>query len=266
MRRYQLFEFEDLHWFPDWVRQHMTLFIVAVHRALDTPSMIAPLVARALRTTRHRAIVDLCSGGSGPMIELTRRLKAKPGMQDLSVTLTDLYPNRTAADAVNTLGVPGLRYDLEPVDAGNVAADHAGVRTMICSMHHMPPPVARRIVADAHAKRQPLCVFEISDNSAPIQLWWLALPFAFLMTLALTPMIRPMTWKQLVFTYVIPILPILVAWDGAASNARTYSQDDMRELVQGLDAPDYEWEIGVLKKDGYPGGMAYMLGLPRGAA
>lgn len=88
------------------------------------------------------------------------------------------------------------------------------------------PDVARGIFADAVRSKQPLCVFEISDNGPPIALWWLALLPGFLMPFVLTLWVRPLRWYQLVLTYVVPLLPALIAWDGAVSNARTYTADD----------------------------------------
>ena len=65
----------------------------------------------------------------------------------------------------------------------------------------------------------------------PAWLWWLAMPVGLLGAFFITPRIKPLSATQLVFTYVIPILPLLIAWDGAVSNARTYSQDDLRQLA-----------------------------------
>ncbi len=51
-----------------------------------------------------------------------------------------------------------------------------------------------------------------------------------------------MTVRQLVFTYIVPIIPLCFAWDGAVSYARTYTLDDLDELLSGLRSEDYRWE------------------------
>ena len=76
-----------------------------------------------------------------------------------------------------------------------------------------------------------------------------------LMTLLMTPFVRPLTWKQIVFTYIIPIIPICYAWDGQASLPRTYSFEDLKEFTKDLNN-QYTWEIEVAtkangKKSGY---------------
>ena len=48
------------------------------------------------------------------------------------------------------------------------------------------------------------------------------------------------------FTFLIPAIPVLYAWDGQASLVRTYTFDDVRELIGTEEDPGYHWEI----KDG----------------
>jgi len=100
---------------------------------------------------------------------------------------------------------------------------------------------------------------EISDNSYPKALWWMAIPFNFLTCLFITPLVKPLTWQQLVFTYLIPVIPLCFAWDGAVSNARTYTLDDMDVLLEGLHSKSYRWEKGTIHGRSK---MLYLLGLP----
>lgn len=259
MKRIQLVEIEDLNWFPDSLRQCMTRLIIVMHKLLGSQHELAALISRALVHSDKPAIIDLCSGSGGPMAEVYNRLKTQPHLQNLTLTLTDLYPHLETADRINSEGGSGINYLTKSVNAADLATEKVGVRTMICSMHHMKPTVAHDILSDAKANRQPICLFEISDNSFPIWLWWMVIPMNLLMAFFITPLVRPMTWQQLVFTYLVPIIPICFAWDGAVSNARTYTIADMNELLEGLHTGDYVWETGkvggLLKK-------LYLLGLP----
>lgn len=259
MKRMQLFEVEDFQWFPNFFRQCMTAYLNTLHRLFRTPEALAPLLLRQLQKHKTHHIIDLCSGGGGAMPTVVKRLREQH-QEPIELTLTDLYPNREVAKAIHESGQTWLRYELNPVDAGQVDQGRQGVRTMICSFHHMPPPVAKKILADAFQKRQPLCIFEISDNSSPKALWWTAFPIGILLVLFVTPWVRPFTFKQFFFTYIVPVLPICIAWDGAASNARTYTEGDLREMLQDLTAPDYSWEIGTVRPQNTPGPMLYLLG------
>jgi len=233
---------------------------VVMHQLLGVPADLAGLLGRALRHTGQSRIVDLCAGGGGPMLAVFEALRAQPGGGKLQLTLTDLYPNPELAAAVNARHDPALTYRLAPVDALNVPAGLLGVRTMVGSFHHMPPATARRILQNARDSEQAICLFELSDNRLPTALWWVSLPMIFLLVFFITPFARPLTWKQLVFTYLLPVIPLCFAWDGAVSNARTYTLADMDELLAGLETDGYTWEKGSL------GGQAkklYLLGLPR---
>ncbi len=90
-----------------------------------------------------------------------------------------------------------------------------------------------------------------------------AIPIGFLLSLVMTLCVRPLNIKQLFWTYVIPVLPCLLAWDGAVSNARTYSKEDLEELLAEFPSEEYEWEIGRVKPRGLPIPMLYILGLPK---
>ena len=193
MKRIQLFELEDYPWFPHWLRACLTRLMVVMHQLLGTPADLAALLTRALRRTGQHTLVDLCSGGGGPMRAAFRALQGQPGGEQLRLTFTDLYPNREVAAEVNGGPNPALTYRLAPVDALQVPADLAGVRTMVSSFHHMDPATARRILQHARDSRQALCIYEISDNGLPIALWWMSLPLIFLMVFFLTPFARPLT-------------------------------------------------------------------------
>ena len=261
MKRIHLFELEDFTWFPNWIRIGVTRLIVVMHKLLGSSADLVQLLSRALAHSESMVIVDLCSGSGGPMLDVYRTLKKRPGLNSLQLTLTDLYPNRTLAAAIEGQGDAALRYETHSINAADVAPELRGVRTLIGSFHHMLPEVARRILQDAREKHQPICVYEISDNSFPISLWWVALPLNFLMALFITPFARPVTVKQLFFTYVLPVIPLCFAWDGAVSNARTYTLGDMATLLEGLQSDEYTWETGLI-----PGKAKklYLLGLPRG--
>ncbi len=101
MKRIHLFEIEDFNWFPGWLRACLTRLIVIMHRALGTSEALVELVARALKESNTSNIIDLCSGSGGPMIDVVRTLRERPGFEGIKLTLTDLYPSKEAAELIN---------------------------------------------------------------------------------------------------------------------------------------------------------------------
>lgn len=260
MKRIQLFEFEDLPWFPNFIRKCMTRLIVVMHRLLGTRERLVDLLRDVLKKTGENRIVDLCSGSGGPMLFAFEKLRQETGFEKLQLTLTDFYPNETLAQTINTKEDAQLAYLTKPVDATAVRNEQKGLRTMVSSFHHMPPPLAKGILKNAQESQAPILIFEISDNSFPIFLNFIAIPINFIMCLFVTPLARPMTWQQLLFTYPIPIIPLAFAWDGAISNARTYTLNDLDELLADLKTETYTWEKGMIKAS--KAKMLYLVGRP----
>lgn len=261
MKRIDLFEFEDLKWFPNWIRICVTRLIVVMHKFLHSSEDLLPLIKKGLHYSENNTIVDLCSGSGGPMIEVFKRLTDEQETKNVSLILTDLYPNQDLVSKINHTGIQHLSYKPSPVNATNVHAELKGLRTMVGSFHHMKPDLARGILKNAKENKVPICIYEISDNAYPTAIWWLTIPVIFLMALIITPFVRPLTWQQLVFTYLIPIIPFFFAWDGAVSNVRTYTLEDLDVLLEGLEGEDYTWEKGRIS---HRANKIYLLGIPTG--
>ncbi|MCX2743296.1 hypothetical protein OO013_05435 [Mangrovivirga sp. M17] len=238
MKRIHLFEFEDQSWFPGWLRKCLTRLIKVLHTLVKTEDLLTKELLKLLDDSQYKNIVDLCSGSGGPMPEVYKKLNKE---EKISMTLTDLYPDKQAAKEINSNN-SSLYYHKEPIDATQ-AIELKGIKTMISSFHHMKPQKALEILKISQNKNQPILIYEISDNSFPAFLWWAPIPLNIITCLFITPLVRPMTWQQLVFTYFIPIIPICFAWDGAVSNARTYTEDDLKELLSEIPDNNYKWEI-----------------------
>ncbi len=108
----------------------------------------------------------------------------------------------------------------------------------------------------------------MAENKMPLIIWWLLLPISLvvlmIMVLFMTPFVRPMTWQQLVFTYLIPIIPICYAWDGQASMPRMYAFKDLDILLEGLYTDNYTWQKGHAKKENGKKMGTYLIGQPNG--
>jgi len=266
MKRVHVLELEDLSWFPSWLRTAMTNLIVVFSRLIGVTPVLAALVGRALREGDLRAVVDLGSGAGGVMPDVLAAVREDEALADTRLTMTDLYPNLDAIDRFAHDGDARTEYRAQPVDATDLASAPAGLKTMVNCFHHMRPAQARAILASAKDSGQPILVYEMGENVVPFALWCLLLPISLpivgLMVFVLTPMVRPLTFRQLFFTYVIPVIPVCYAWDGQASMPRLYTLDDMDELLEGLDGDGYLWEKGPAKSASGKKLGTYLLGRP----
>jgi hypothetical protein len=255
--RLHLFEWEDQPWFPAFLRASMTSYLAASYGITPFPQVWADHLSKLMSREAMNDIVDLGSGSGGPVERVVHEL-GKRGFST-RVTLTDLYPNVSAFEA--GVSQPSfIRYWPEPVNASRVPATLYGIRTMFASFHHFPPNAARGILRDAFEQRRPICIFEASSRTPAGIVSTLLIP---VLVLALTPWVRPLSWVQILFTYLIPILPLLIFWDGFVSQIRTYSARELEDFTRDIQSPAYRWETGLIEIPRMPAGVPYLIGCPK---
>ena len=237
-------------------RDLLTDFL-SFHASVFKPyACVAPLLADALKGARATRIVDLCSGAGRPLLSLVPALR-RLSLGDLRATLTDKYPNLEARKSIGETS--GITYLKTPIDATDVPSDLKGFRTLFTSFHHFRPDAAHSVLADAVSKNEGIGIFEYTERNWLI--WTLPTLLIPLFVWLCTPFIRPFRWRRLVWTYLIPVVPIIATWDGFVSNLRTYSVEELQHMVRHLDDPGYRWQIDRILSIG-PSRVTYLIGSP----
>ncbi len=266
MKRKELFEFEDFHWFPKVFRTGMTNLILVLHRMMGTSEVLARLISEIGNKVDFQQIVDLGSGSGGPMPDAIKLINEKNSENKLKLLLSDLYPNPQLVERINSAENKDVSYHQTSLNATDLKEVPNGLKTMIASFHHMSPASARQILKSASDNKQPLLIYEITQNNIPFIAWLLLLPISLLilivMSLIMTPFSKNLTVAQLIFTYLIPIIPLAYAWDGQASLMRTYTFEDIKELLSDIKTSNYTWEIEDAKKENGKKLGYYVLGYP----
>ncbi|WP_420601187.1 hypothetical protein [Flagellimonas sp.] len=256
MGRIHLFEFEDQKWFPGFLRDYGTDFLQFLSNKAKLYKPVIPIIEKGLKASGTHTIVDLGSGGGGGLLWLNSELKKTN--PNLKIILTDYYPNLKAFEYTKKQA-DNFEFITTSIDARKVPESLKGFRTQFLSLHHFKPEDAKQILQNAVDTKSVIGVFEAQERSVPSILAMLFSPISVLLT---TPFIRPFKFGRLIFTYLIPIVPLFVLWDGVVSSLRTYSVDEMGALVDGLDDKDtYNWEIERVKSG--PGVVLYLLGTPK---
>jgi hypothetical protein len=255
VRRRQLIELEDQAWFPATIRDLATDYLQFIQTRFRLDRAMVPFVRRALDESKATSIVDLCSGGSGPLLLLVKDLGAA-GIP-VRATLTDLYPNVPAFEKIAAQSDGRIRFETRPVDARNVPPDLTGLRTIFNGFHHLRPADARSVLHAAAAARQPIAIFELSERTwrtlipillTPVHVW------------IATPFMRPFLWRRLFWTYLLPAVPFTCFWDGIVSQLRAYTLDELRGLCEGS-AP-MRWDMGKIPIARGLGRLTYLVGSP----
>jgi hypothetical protein len=257
MARLHLVELEDLPRFPRPLRDGLTDFLRMYHVIGGTAAAAAPLVRRLLEETGETTVLDLASGGGGPARSLPRALE-RLGVGGITCVLTDRYPNLPALRRA-VASTPGLAAREESVDATRVPAEFPGVRTLFASFHHFRPPEARRLLAACAGSGRAVGVFEFTSRTPAALAMVLLTPWVQLCT---APLQRPFRWDRLVLTYLVPVLPAAIAFDGLVSCLRSYTPEELRELVRGLGGDMYRFEVGTARLFPLGPTMTWLLGIP----
>lgn len=256
MNRIHLIEFHEQSWVPSILRDCVTDYLRTAMHIGGQYRLIVPLVSSIIEETQTEMVLDLGSGAGGAWPDLLPGVRQSTG-RPVRVRLSDQDPNLPAWREHARASRGAIDYVEEAVDARRVSYD--GLRTMFNLFHHFRETDARQILADADQQQEPILIIEAMDKS------WiqgiLIVLLAPIMVLLLTPLIRPFRWGRLVFTYLIPIVPLMVAWDGLVSVIRLYSIESLRGMTSDL--AHMNWEAGKIKEKNLV--VMYLKGLPASA-
>jgi hypothetical protein len=182
------------------------------------------------------------------------------------VCLTDKYPNLKAfahirlrsEERENGAG-PQLDYVAQPVDAARVPTALAGFRTIFSSFHHFPPIEAREVLRSAMSANRGIGIFELARREPKTVLLLSLTP---LLVLLLTPGMRPFRWSRLFWTYVLPVIPFVIWFDGLVSCLRAYAPEELQEMLAQLGSAQagYRWLLGEERSGLLP--VTYLIGYP----
>jgi hypothetical protein len=177
---------------------------------------------------------------------------------DVTVCLSDHNPDVAAFERARRLSRSAIVYHALPVDAANVPSALPGFRTMFSAFHHLDVVQARAALRDAVAHGEGIAVFEMGGQRSLLTLLAvLPVPVRVLLTV---PFLRPFRWPTVLWTYPVPVLPIVLLLDSIVSILRMYNAEELRSLTTGLDS--YVWSIGTVRGKPIPFPVLYLVGVP----
>lgn len=263
--RFQLAEIEDQSWCPNWLREHSHSALAQMWRtnASDKGSPAAQacdLLIENIPDISSFTFIDACAGAGGPTPILEARLNEKLKAQEkdpVKFILTDLYPHLSAWEKIVKRS-DNISYIADSVDA-TTAMKLAGPNEKECRIfnlcyHHFDDPLAGKVLRRAIESADAFVIYEMTYRNFS----------AFMNTsiVILSPFITTLLWfwnspMHLLFTYLIPLVPLFYAVDGYVSCIRTRTPKEIDALLArepGLDLSEWEFKSGerlVLPPFGY---------------
>lgn len=253
-RRIQFFEWQDLTWFPHPIREGITDYLAFTLKTFRFYHPVVPVLAEVLEKSQKTDIVDLCSGSGGIMPELQEEFQ-KLAKNPPHIILTDRFPNETSINKFRDNKV--ISYLPKSIDALNVDSRLKGLRTLFTSFHHFNDSSARQILKNAVDSKEPIFIAEFTKRN----LWTflMCLPVPFFMPF-LMPFVRPLNINNLIFTYILPLIPLFTWWDILVTVLRTRDVKELNELTSELQ--EFSWKTGEVKTNFFFT-LVYLYGLPR---
>jgi hypothetical protein len=256
MRRLEILELHERPWFPQNLRDLVTDALQFVLNAGRVYRPVEDRLSRAVKAAGASRVVDLCSGGGGPWLWMHGAVREQAS-GPLQIVLTDKYPNVGAFEHAGWASRGAISYSAAPVEAAHIPAQLSGFRTIFSSFHHFSPPEIVAMLQDAVDQRQGFGAFEGARRRASTMVAIAFVPIASLLT---APFVRPFRVSRLFWTYVLPVIPLVLFIDGLLSCMRAYSPAEMKDLCTRVSAPGYLWDAGEMA--GPFGRITYLLGYP----
>ncbi|MGB8539777.1 MAG: hypothetical protein WCD57_25355 [Acidobacteriaceae bacterium] len=225
----------------------------AITNVADIYGPLQGEIFRTIAACGARQVIDLCSGGGGPWLSRSWR-RALADHAPLTLVLTDKFPSRDLPAKLSA--DPTVTSINSSVDAASVPRSLQGFRTIFCSFHHFPDTLAHAVLEDAVRAGEGFAMTEVTSRTVRACATMFLMP---LFALVLTPRMRPFRWSRLLLTYLLPVIPFVVFWDGLVSCLRTRTPQELLHLTKSF--PDYDWVAGYA-----PGrwlSPVYLIGKPK---
>lgn len=241
--RFHLFEFEDLRWFPQVVREGMMDFLRHMITWLNFYGPVTPLIRDTMEHSNDDVLLELCAGGGGGVLKLRENLNALGSHP--KIFLSDLFPNHPIYEQLKNITHGEIDFVPESINALDVPSRWRSMRIIFSAFHHFKPLQAQDILEDAWNKKVAIGIFDAGTKSIFTIIGIIVLqPIVFFLT---TPFFKPFRWSRLIFTYVIPLIPLCTMWDGCVSVLRFYTLRQLISFTAQLNSKDYIWKVGQLK-------------------
>lgn len=213
-------------WFPQHLKQLIDEFLTWFASKVRATHPFLPVIYQGLEHSSVKQInnLDLAIGAG---------IKAVTPLLDKNIRVNNMQP-------------------------GSFNVNQNGLYTFINCFHLLSAPQALNYLQAITEKGYPIVVVEGNNDN-----WWQAIGmtvFVPLTVLLASPFVKPFRWTRLLFTYLIPVLPLIIVFDGVMALFRLYNPSDLTELTQEL--TEYEWTSGKAA-NGRGGKIIFLKGFPK---
>ena len=249
--RLQLFEFGDLENIPRVYHDFLREFMGFLYRNLHIHKLWLQEIN--LFIEQNNKIHDPCAGSGDVNYYIEKEIDENIDFQFiLSDIMTDRVPR--FAKTINSLKRRRLTYLEYSLDLLK-ASDSVYPKIFINAFHHFTPEQVKVILNQQAKKKQDMLILEYCQKTLMSYFSMIMGPF---MSMILFPFIikKKDLISGFILTYIIPIIPFMLLWDGFISCFRTYSENDLMQVLNELEIKDLKIITKKKRSLLYPSGVS----------
>tara|TARA_Y100000780_G_scaffold196518_2_gene186634 strand:+ start:142267 stop:143058 length:792 start_codon:yes stop_codon:yes gene_type:complete len=251
--RVNSFEFGDLSSVPAFYHQFLREFMSKIYFVFGIHKLWRKEISEFVERQGAESIHDPCAG-SGYVNQLIfesldKNLGAKFYLSDL---MTDESPE--FAKQINSLGYQDLKFAEESIDLLKIEASKQMPKMFVNSFHHFNNEQVKEILKNTLGQGKEILVLEYCRKT-PDSL--VSMLFGGVLSLLFFPFVveKKFIIPSFIFTYLIPIIPFMLVWDGIVSCLRTHTISSLKQILVELNLTNVLIEKKTRRSLLYPSGV-----------
>jgi len=250
----RFFEFGDLGWVPNLYHIYLRRYLGFFYKLFGYYKLWIPAFSEFIREVNKTKFMECCSG-SGETLELIRSQLDKKEFLGIEFLLSDIQPHSEFVKNINQSCDPAFRYIDQSVDVTEMKSDFNHPKIFINSFHHFSEEQVKLIFDSNFNQGNEIIIMEYVRNSLMGYLTMLMGPIIVLLTLPFVVKFKHLP-IMIVFTYLIPLFPLMMLWDGFVSCLHEYSVKKLTQLVKKLGHEKISIKGSIKRNILYPAGVS----------
>lgn len=226
--RIHLFEFTDQSWLKGSAREAFMDCIDVIHHIARPYKGLAAKIKECADHAKSDSILDTCSGG-GEQLRFILDDAHSQVVEIPKIIASDLFPQTEQyRGIIDTHGEHMFDYITSSVDLLDKTT-HEDYRFMslFTALHHFRPVEVRDIFKSAIETKDAVFVAEFTERTFINAIG----PIIFAPMFLIAPLFsRRPTFLKIIFTTIVPVIPLMVVFDGLVSTFRSYTVEEIEEL------------------------------------
>lgn len=252
--RIQSFEFGDINSIPKFYHNYLRTLMSLLYEYFKIHTLWLPVIREFSQTAKSEVIMDPCAGSGHVNYLLEKELHNE---NEIKFILSDFMTERAPmfSKQINEQENPRLKYIERSIDVLNMKEDELKIPKMfINSFHHFDKEQVGKILKTHSVSGTNILVLEYCRKS-----------FLNFVSIFLGPIIGMLLFPFIVkkqdfilsfiFVFLIPIVPLMLLWDGIVSSLRTYSVEDLKKILNEIGVENYEIKGYQKSSILYPSGV-----------